>query len=108
MEITCLRHLVVVAVIAFLYSVTVFCLLQDWLYWMDEITKSVYKISRAVRADQNNTVYEVMRNLSSPHDVDVYHSLKQPPGNALIQSLTSTAISPSCLKALQETHPSVL
>jgi len=82
MEITYLRHLVDVAVIAFFCSVAVFCLLQDWLYWTDEITKSLYKVKRAIRADKNNTVYEVMRNLSSPHDVDVSHSLKQPPGTA--------------------------
>lgn len=55
--------------------------LQDWLYWTDEITKSVYKINHAVHADNTDIVYEVMHNLSSPHDVDVYHSLKQPQGN---------------------------
>jgi len=55
---------------------------QDWLYWTDEITQSMYKINHAVHADQTNIVHEVMHNLSSPHDVVVYHSLKQPQGNA--------------------------
>ena len=67
---------------AILSSYTFLSSLQDWLYWTDEITKSVYKINHAVRADQSDIVYEVMHNLSSPHDVDVYHSLKQPQGNA--------------------------
>lgn len=68
------RHVLLVTV--FLSS------FQDWLYWTDEITKSVYKINHAVHADQSDIVYEVMHNLSSPHDIDIYHSLKQPQGNA--------------------------
>jgi len=56
--------------------------LQDWLYWTDEITKSVYKMRRSVHADQADTaVLTVMSNLSSPHDVAIFHSLKQPQGS---------------------------
>jgi len=61
-------------------------LLQDWLYWTDEMTMSVYKMDRAVHADRSVAVQTVMSNLSSPHDVAIFHSLKQPRGNASSQS----------------------
>ena len=65
-----------------------FCLInlfetfQDWLYWTDWESESIYKVDKFT----GKNVQTVASGVYSPMGVRVYHSYKQPTGNEIFYS----------------------
>ena len=55
------------------FAITVF---EEWLYWTDWHTKSIYRLNKLGHGNVTN----VMQKLHHPMDIHIFHSLAQPAG----------------------------